>query len=65
MDGLFSLANKLFGINVEPADGLAPVRYFLLEDTFYIYVLEIIGRIYWPMMHGVVTKRIIFVFRFG
>jgi hypothetical protein len=25
MDGLFSLANKLFGINVEPADGLAPV----------------------------------------
>ncbi|KAL2531963.1 putative cytosolic oligopeptidase A [Abeliophyllum distichum] len=25
MDGLFSLANKLFGVNVEPADGLAPV----------------------------------------
>lgn len=41
MDGLFSLANKLFGINVEPADGLAPVRYFLLEDTFCIYVLRL------------------------
>ncbi|CAI9766896.1 unnamed protein product [Fraxinus pennsylvanica] len=25
MDGLFSLANKLFGVNVEPADGFAPV----------------------------------------
>ncbi|KAK9904357.1 hypothetical protein M0R45_000793 [Rubus argutus] len=25
MDGLFSLANKLFGIDIEPADGLAPV----------------------------------------
>ena len=26
MDGLFSLANTLFEINIEPADGLAPVR---------------------------------------
>ncbi|RLN08954.1 hypothetical protein C2845_PM11G21000 [Panicum miliaceum] len=25
MDGLFTLANKLFGVSVEPADGLAPV----------------------------------------
>lgn len=26
MDGLFNLVNMLFNINVEPADGLAPVR---------------------------------------
>lgn len=26
MDGLFNLANKLFDISIEPADGLAPVR---------------------------------------
>jgi len=25
MDGLFTLAHKLFGVTVEPADGLAPV----------------------------------------
>ncbi|KAL8472742.1 hypothetical protein ACS0TY_029826 [Phlomoides rotata] len=38
MDGLFSLANKLFGINVEPADGLAPVwisdvRFYRVNDS--------------------------------
>ena len=27
MDGLFSLAKMLFGIDIEPADGLAPVIY--------------------------------------
>jgi len=26
MDGLFSLAKTLFGIDIEPADGLAPVN---------------------------------------
>ncbi|KAH6784686.1 Zincin-like metalloproteases family protein [Perilla frutescens var. hirtella] len=33
MNGLFSLANKLFGINIEPADGLAPV--WLSDVQFY------------------------------
>ncbi|XP_051209535.1 probable cytosolic oligopeptidase A [Lolium perenne] len=38
MDGLFSLANKLFGINVEPADGLAPVwnsdvKFYCVKDS--------------------------------
>lgn len=28
MDGLFNLAKRLFGIIIEPADGLAPVVYF-------------------------------------
>lgn len=37
MDGLFSLVKKLFGINVEPADGLAPVwnedvRFYCVKD---------------------------------
>ncbi|KAL9266591.1 Organellar oligopeptidase A, chloroplastic/mitochondrial-like protein, partial [Drosera capensis] len=37
MDGLFSLANMLFGISVEPADGLAPVwhndvQFYCLKD---------------------------------
>ncbi|CAB4314381.1 unnamed protein product [Prunus armeniaca] len=38
MDGLFNLANILFGINVEPADGLAPVwnndvRFYCIKDS--------------------------------
>ncbi|KAK1603516.1 hypothetical protein QYE76_017820 [Lolium multiflorum] len=38
MDGLFSLANKLFGIKVEPADGLAPVwnsdvKFYCVKDS--------------------------------
>ncbi|KAL8044715.1 hypothetical protein ABFX02_08G063600 [Erythranthe guttata] len=33
MDGLFSLAHKLFGISVEPADGLAPV--WMSDVKFY------------------------------
>ncbi|KAI3451847.1 hypothetical protein Pfo_008512 [Paulownia fortunei] len=38
MDGLFTLANKLFGINIEPADGLAPVwisdvRFYRVNDS--------------------------------
>ncbi|PNT69733.1 hypothetical protein BRADI_3g60550v3 [Brachypodium distachyon] len=38
MDGLFSLANKLFGISVEPADGLAPVwnsdvKFYCVKDS--------------------------------
>ncbi|KAG8073029.1 hypothetical protein GUJ93_ZPchr0006g45491 [Zizania palustris] len=38
MDGLFSLANKLFGVSVEPADGLAPVwnsdvKFYCVKDS--------------------------------
>lgn len=38
MDGLFNLANMLFGINIEPADGLAPVwnndvRFYCVKDS--------------------------------
>ncbi|EPS59874.1 hypothetical protein M569_14931, partial [Genlisea aurea] len=38
MDGLFSLANKLFGVSVEPADGIAPVwnndvRFYRVNDS--------------------------------
>ncbi|XP_008803786.1 probable cytosolic oligopeptidase A [Phoenix dactylifera] len=38
MDGLFSLANKLFDISIEPADGLAPVwnndvRFYCVKDS--------------------------------
>ncbi|KAK9678365.1 hypothetical protein RND81_11G207000 [Saponaria officinalis] len=38
MDGLFSLAKKLFGINIEAADGLAPVwnkdvRFYCVKDS--------------------------------
>lgn len=38
MDGLFNLANKLFDINIEPADGLAPVwhpdvRFYCVKDA--------------------------------
>ncbi|KAL9241669.1 hypothetical protein vseg_015752 [Gypsophila vaccaria] len=38
MDGLFSLANKLFGIDIEPADGLATVwnkdvKFYCVKDS--------------------------------
>ncbi|KAI0510156.1 hypothetical protein KFK09_010756 [Dendrobium nobile] len=38
MDGLFNLANKLFEINIEPADGLAPVwhsdvKFYCVKDA--------------------------------
>ncbi|XP_057528600.1 organellar oligopeptidase A, chloroplastic/mitochondrial [Amaranthus tricolor] len=38
MDGLFSLAKKLFGIDIEPVDGLAPVwnndvRFYCVKDS--------------------------------
>ncbi|CAN0865062.1 Organellar oligopeptidase A, chloroplastic/mitochondrial [Linum grandiflorum] len=38
MDGLFNLANKLFGITIEAADGLAPVwnkdvRFYCVKDS--------------------------------
>jgi oligopeptidase A len=38
MDGLFSLANRLFGVSVEPADGLAPVwnsdvKFYCVKDS--------------------------------
>lgn len=35
MDGLFDLAKMLFGINVEPADGVAPVM-FLCPNFFVL-----------------------------
>jgi len=31
MDGLFKLANSLFGIEIEPADGVAPVNLVLFR----------------------------------
>ena len=37
MDGLFSLVKMLFGIDVEPADGLAPVSYLI---TFHFTIRE-------------------------
>ncbi|CAD6248807.1 unnamed protein product [Miscanthus lutarioriparius] len=38
MDGLFTLAHKLFGVTVEPADGLAPVwhsdvKFYCVKDS--------------------------------
>ncbi|PHT38148.1 hypothetical protein CQW23_21721 [Capsicum baccatum] len=41
IDGLFNLVNMLFGINLEPADGLASVwnhdvRFYLVNDSFRI-----------------------------
>ncbi|KAM3216905.1 hypothetical protein P3L10_026347 [Capsicum annuum] len=41
IDGFFNLVNMLFGINLEPADGLAPVwnhdvRFYLVNDSFRI-----------------------------
>lgn len=36
MDGLFSLANMLFGVDIEPADGLAPVTFQLLHFCFIV-----------------------------
>jgi oligopeptidase A len=33
MDGLFALANKLFGVTIESADGLAPVSTCSLNKT--------------------------------
>lgn len=38
IDGLFSLAKMLFAIDIEPADGLAPVIYFI----YFIYLLPLI-----------------------
>lgn len=35
MDGLFKLAKTLFGIDIEPADGLAPVNNFLVHLNFF------------------------------
>jgi oligopeptidase A len=34
MDGLFDLAKTLFGIEIEPADGLAPVIKFFVVQLF-------------------------------
>lgn len=43
MDGLFSLANRLFGVSVEPADGLAPVSScFLFFSKLYVNVLQLL-----------------------
>lgn len=39
MDGLFNLANMLFGIVVEPADGLALVICF----TFFLHAVAVLN----------------------
>ena len=38
IDGLFSLAKMLFAIDIDPADGLAPVIYFI----YCIHLLSLI-----------------------
>lgn len=35
MDGLFNLAKMLFGIDIEPADGLAPVINTKISLSYY------------------------------
>ncbi|GER28234.1 oligopeptidase A [Striga asiatica] len=40
MDGLFSLANRLFGVNIEAADGLAPVW---MSDVHFYRVKDSLG----------------------
>ncbi|CAD6248862.1 unnamed protein product [Miscanthus lutarioriparius] len=52
MDGLFTLAHKLFGVTVEPADGLAPVwhsdvKFYCVKDSsnspvayFYLILIQ-------------------------
>ena len=37
MDGLFNLAKTLFGIEIEPADGLAPVTEILYVQLWFLY----------------------------
>lgn len=36
MDGLFNLAKILFGIEIEPADGLAPVKLFPCSCNYLV-----------------------------
>ena len=45
MEGLFNLAKTLFGIDIESADGLAPVMYFncFLLTAFILFVWQMIG----------------------
>lgn len=41
MDGLFNLAKMLFGIEIEPADGLAPVvniNLSLFNHSFFLNI---------------------------
>lgn len=65
MDGLFSLANKIFGIVIEPADGLAPVYSFpyfgyILVHLMIISTLDIstyvIFRFGTMMLNSIVSK---------
>ena len=35
MDGLFSLAKTLFGVDIEPTDGVAPVKSGILSLVFF------------------------------
>lgn len=47
MDGLFNLANMLFGINVEPADGLAPVIiFYCFINQCLTFLFEIHDQLY-------------------
>ena len=36
MDGLFNLAKMLFGNDIEPTDGLAPVTYISFLSFFFL-----------------------------
>lgn len=36
MDGLFNLAKILFDIEIEPADGLAPVKLFPCSHSYVV-----------------------------
>ncbi|GMH06492.1 hypothetical protein Nepgr_008332 [Nepenthes gracilis] len=43
MDGLFSLVKMLFGVDIEPADGLAPVwnndvKFYVVKDSFGVAI---------------------------
>lgn len=67
MDGLFNLAKTLFGIDIEPADGLAPVinihKFFLcflaVTENFYshpAYVCLLFNRFGTMMSDSIVSK---------
>lgn len=45
MDGLFSLAKTLFGIDIEPADGLAPVNLKILSVAFIYRSCDILFKV--------------------
>lgn len=36
MEGLFNLTKKLFGVDIEPADGTAPVKLLKAFETYFL-----------------------------